>query len=322
MTVQHTPTDTSKKNMAFVLGSTANQAFAVGTLVLSLLHHLPGGDFDIVIINEGFSAPAWHEPQKEVGPEARRDAEILASLPRCRLLPYAPPEWLPAGALEPGRPIYYMYTFEIFRLLGEYRRLVWLDTDLIIQDDIMELAGIGPLGMALNDPSCLRDGLTFPLSRNFTASIPGYDMSGPSFNAGVVSLSDELPLAPKIYTWCWTRFLELMPVLRFADQSILNLLVLDFPGLVKTLPFEVYNCYPYNRQSGKAKIVHCAGPAKPWSNALVQVAFPEWSRHYRRWLALGGSAYTGPVKNAPMLEHSACSLLLQCLSSLNILSGK
>ena len=302
-----------KKTMAFVLGCTPNMTFAAGTLALSLLQRMPHGNFDIHIISEGLLAPAWHDAQKTVTPEAQNDAKLLASLPCCTLSAYSPLHISPED-VRSGPPTYYLYIFEMFRLLAEYQSLVWLDIDTIIQEDISELGGIGPLAMSLHDFSCLRDGKTYTVARNFKVPIPGYDMDAPIFNSGVVCLTDEMPLPLKMYAWCLSKYVELMPVLRHKDQAILNLLALSFPELVRTLPFEQYNCYPYNRKSDRAKIVHSFGPQKTWNSALLQLAFPDWARTYRHWLALGGSSYTGQVNDSPLLEHSACSLLVQCLA--------
>ena len=307
----------AKKNAAFVLGCTPDMAFAAGVLALSLLQRMPSGGYDILVINEGLSSPAWHDPKKEATPEARKDAELLASLPGCRLLAYSP-EHISPGDLKNGPPAYYLYIFEMFRLLAEYRSLVWLDIDVIVQDDLTELFAVGPLGMCLHDFSFLRDGAdVYTVARNFLVPVPGYDMNAPLFNSGVVCLRDDMPLPLGMYKWCLSKYVELIPVLRHKDQAVLNLFALDFPDLVRTLPFDLYNCYPYNRKSDKAKIVHSFGGRKAWNDALLQLAFPEWTRAYRRWLALGGSACTGPVSNAPLLEHSACSLLVRCLAQLD-----
>ena len=304
-----------KKNAAFVMGCTPNMAFAAGSLALSLLQRMPGSDFDIIIINEGLSGPTWHDPQAKISPQAQRDAAILASLPRCKLLTYSPLHIMPKD-VQNGPPVYYLYIFEMFRLLEEYKSLVWLDIDVIVQDDITELASIGPLAMSLHDFSCLRGGKAYTVARNFQVPVPGYDMDAPIFNSGIVSLTDALPLPQKMYAWCLKKYVELMPILRHKDQAILNLFALDFPDLVKTFPFEQYNCYPYNKKSDHAKIVHCFGPQKAWNSALLQLAFPEWTRTYRRWLALGGSPHTGDVSDSVLLEHSTCSLIIQCLAQL------
>ncbi len=303
----------AKKDTAFVMGCTSNMAFAAGTLALSLLKRMPYGDFDIIVINEGLTAPAWHDQCKEPTAQARQDAALLASFPRCRLITYSPDHISPKD-LENGPPAYYLYIFEMFRLLAEYRNLVWLDIDVIVQDDITELAGIGPLAMCLHDFSCLREGTPpYTVARNFRVAVPGYDMDAPIFNSGVVCLTDSMPLPLKMYKWCLAKYLELMPILRHKDQAILNLFAQDFQNLVQTLPFELYNCYPYNPRSHKAKIVHSFGPQKAWNSALLQLAFPEWTRTYDHWLALGGSPHTGPVADSPLLTHSTCSLLIQAL---------
>jgi lipopolysaccharide biosynthesis glycosyltransferase len=291
-------------------------AFAAGTLALSLLQRMPYGDFDIIVINEGLSSPAWHDPGKEVHPQARKDAELLASLPRCRLLDYSP-EHVSPGDLQNGPPVYYLYIFEMFRLLAQYRSLVWLDIDVVVQDDITELFDVGPLGMSLHDFSFLREGAAvYTVARNFKVPVPGYDMDAPIFNSGVVCLRDDMPLPLNMYEWCLSKYVGLIPLLRHKDQAILNLFALDFPELVRTLPFALYNCYPHNKKSDKAKIVHSFGPQKTWNSALLQLAFPEWTRTYHRWLALGGSPYTGRIGDAPLLEHSACSLIIRCLAQL------
>lgn len=289
-------TEALKKPLVFLLGVTASHAFTLGPLLISLRRHLTSLDYDVIIISDDLSG---------------MDAKLIALFPGCLIVPYEPLIDL-RPALPPGYPIHYLYRLEIFRLLDRYKTAVWLDTDIAIQGDLAPLTAYGPFAMASPDNSFLKEGLVYKMRHNFFRPVDGYDMEAEFSNAGVMVVQDALPRPLKIYEWCLRTFAEHHPALRLRDQALLNMFAQKFPDLFQYFPADEYNCFPLKAASKLARIVHCFGEAKFWNDGLLNLAFPEWLRDYRAWLALGGSAYAGPLTNAGVMEQSA----YQCLTAL------
>ena len=127
--LQHPP----KHDRLIVLGATGNWAFAAGTVLLALKRHHQNLDADILLLNDGQILPT--------------DAEIFAKLD-CRLFhgtyrtDYLSPDILKIfSALSLAK-------FFCFDLLKFYEKVIWLDSDIIIQDDLNELWDYGPFSMA------------------------------------------------------------------------------------------------------------------------------------------------------------------------------
>ena len=122
---------------AVVTGVTGNWAFAAGTVLLALRRHNPGMEADIIV----FCDDSLLET----------DAAILRNL-GAQLVPFTPvPAELTAEALEVFSPLS-LAKFDCFDLLQRYTSVVWLDADVLIQDNIEGLFDCGPLGLALEDP--------------------------------------------------------------------------------------------------------------------------------------------------------------------------
>ena len=298
-----------KKNLAFVLGATPNVAFAAGSLLLGLERHMRGHDHDVLLIHEGIDGP---------------DARLLEAL-GARLVPYQPLH-LRREALPENHPAYYLYIFECFRLLDEYKTVIWLDCDMAVQGDLSALAQYGPFAMAVTDSSFLRDGITYTFGRNFykpeLLREEDYDTGAPFANSGVLVLQNPLPRPLKLYEWCIRTFEEHRSNLRHTDQAVLNMLALKFPDLYATFQAGEFNCYPLNPASLNAKIVHCFGARKFWNDGLMRLAFPEWHRDYLNWLDLGGSRFEGEITDRPLIRRGTYPLLCSLVEKLNSLLEK
>lgn len=280
------------------MGISPNIAFAAGTAIIELNRYLTVADYDILIIHEGL---------------AEQDAKLLQSFHNTHLMPYEPTV-IDRSKLPANYPYAFIYRFEIFKLLKQYKTVIWLDCDIAIQGDISPLMNYGPFAMAISDDSFLQNGAELNINqRNFTKPIEGYNMDAPLYNSGVLVFKDTLPLPEKLYTWCMKKFIELFPYLYHFDQSIFNLFVQQFPELSTSFSALHFNCYPLSNGSATAPIVHCFGSQKIWNNALLAHSFPEWVRDYQLWRALGGTCYTGPVLNESLLGMSNYKLLTTLL---------
>jgi lipopolysaccharide biosynthesis glycosyltransferase len=272
-----------KKKLALVLGITPDLSFAAGVMLISLKRHLaPHVDaYDVLIIHDG-----------EL--DANDTMLFQTICPHCTLIEYKP-LYLDINALPSNFHPAYIYRFEVFRLLDEYKTLIWLDCDLAIQDDISGLIEYGPFAMAIDNFSTpvVKNGLT--LQTNFKIPLAGYDMNAEFYNTGVIVFQDTIQAPLQIYEWCMNTFTSLYDILIYQDQPVLNMLVQKHPDMFAKLPTERFNSFVPFASSNTAAIVHAIGRRKFWNDAFVALSYPEWQRDYRRWLKMGGSSYSGSI---------------------------
>lgn len=279
-----------KKPLAFLISCTDNLTFAAGNVALSLYKYMWDVDYECVII---------HRPLNP------RDEYVLKSLPNVRMLPFEFPEAfvdtmmskMPEATRFRGRNALMTFThFEIFRLLGEYRIVSWLDTDIAIQADLRDIVKFVPFGITADAP--------FMVQNNFSRPIEGYDMNVPGCCAAVIVVGDQLPYGA-IYDWCYKRAVEYADALQNADQGILNLAFQEFAITPTLMPLEVWQCRPDRPTAITANIVHFGHTRKVWNDEVVCKAFPEWYRMHREWQKRGGSDFERsfePASVMPILD--------------------
>ena len=111
---------------AVVMGITGNWAFAAGTVLLALRRHNPALNADIIVFCDG-QLPA-------------EDARILQEL-GAQLVPFTPVDAeLTEEALRVFSPLS-LAKFHCFDLLRHYESVVWLDSDILVQDSLEALGG-------------------------------------------------------------------------------------------------------------------------------------------------------------------------------------
>lgn len=169
--------------------------------------------------------------------------------------------------------------FEAFRLLEDYRRVLWLDADTLVQGPLDGLIKGGAFTVTTDYP--------WTVSDNFLAPIEGYNMSSLGVCTAVIGLSDTLPYK-KIYSWCIERAMSLSNLLYNRDQGIINLVLQEYAITPSLLEGNKWQCMPWNEEAVAANIVHFGSDNKPWTNKDIATAWPGWYRYYKVWLNLGG----------------------------------
>ena len=282
---------------AVVMGITGNWAFAAGTVLLALRRHNPDLNADIVVFCDG-SLPA-------------EDARILQDM-GAQLVPFTPiAAELTEEALSVFSPLS-LAKFHCFDLLQHYKSVVWLDSDILVQDSLEELFACAPLGLALEDPEFSDPPGAKTAQINLHGPVQGFDSEARNLNSGVIVFSNDLPAPEALRQMCLDFVCTHGTLLRYPDQAAFNalaqLLLRQNPHSVQLLP-QRFNAHPRNPAATYAPVVHAFGAYKLWNDGLTATCFPEWQRDYARWLRLGGSPNNGPVENAQFLEGGAFSLL-------------
>ena len=282
---------------AVVMGITGNWAFAAGTVLQALRRHNPDLNADIIVFCDA-SLPV-------------EDARILQDM-GAQLVPFAPiAAELTEEALSVFSPLS-LAKFHCFDLLNHYKSVVWLDSDILVQDSLEELFACGPLGLALEDPEFSDPPGPKPAQINLHGTVQDFDSGADNLNSGVIVFRNDLPAPAALRQMCLNFVCKNGTLLRYPDQAAFNalaqLLLRQNPHCVQLLP-QRFNAHPRNPAATFAPVVHAFGAYKLWNDGLTATCFPEWQRDYARWQRLGGSPYTGPVENAQFLGGGAFSLL-------------
>ena len=125
----------TKKELAIVLGATGNMAFALGNALIGLKKHNPNLIADIIVFEQNIS---------------KKDKNILNSIVPIKFINY---EFPVKGVLKKDTlKKFSELTFsrlECFKLLDEYKNVLWLDIDILIQQDIQQLLNEKSTGISL-----------------------------------------------------------------------------------------------------------------------------------------------------------------------------
>ena len=163
---------------AVVMGITSNWAFAAGTVLLALRRHNPDLNADIIVFCDA-SLPA-------------EDARILQDM-GAQLVRFTPvAAVLTEEALSVFSPLS-LAKFHCFDLLRHYESVVWLDSDILVQDSLEELFACGPLGLALEDPEFSDPPGAKPAQINLHGPVQGFDSEVLNLNSGVIVFRNDLP---------------------------------------------------------------------------------------------------------------------------------
>lgn len=267
-----------KKDMAIVLGVTENMAFALANVLCGLRRYAHNLTFDILVFEMGVS---------------EKDKELLCSLAPCRFIEYS----FSSGNIGQVRNLkrFTEATFsryECFSLLSEYKKVVWMDIDILIKKNIKEFIDTNNSGIAMAydiDPMWTKRIKYTDLASNFIKPIPGYELNLKAFNPGIFVVNDDIKNYHLITSWCYEKTVEWVEYLGWLDQSVLNLMVQEFALNVHVADV-IYNYNPIFRgQINDAVILHPNGSKKFWNYFFT----PEWLNNYKEWIQLGGSRYQG-----------------------------
>ncbi len=259
-----------KKELAVVLGATANLSFALFSTVCDLKKYL-NKNFDLIIYHKDI-------PEKE--------QRFINNVIPAKFIEYD------IDSLDVRNKSLNRYSrlafsrYECFNLLDEYKKVLWLDIDIIIQKKLDSLVNMElELGMWRND--------IHKNSFNFTQNPPGYEMESNYFNTGVLLITDKLKHYRKLKNWCYQKTEEWGPTLVCPDQGIINMMVQEF-DIEATKLDEIYNCHPEKEIINNAVIIHPYAEEKFWN---YYYDFEQWNGNYKKWLKLEGTPYKGKKAN-------------------------
>jgi len=259
----------NKKNLAIVFGITSNLTFALANVILGLKKYSPNLADEIII---------YHDKIDE------KDQKILNTIIPCRFIKYE----FPIKDVSRFNEAYFKrfselaYSrYECFSLLKEYRNVMWLDVDILIQKDISSLLDYAENSFGILAP--LSDGSK--LRGQLFNAIDDYDMNGKAYSSGTFIIRDNLENYENMAQWCYDKTLQYSEHLLLPDQAILNFLIQEFNIPVKEIELEKYCFHPRNNKYREASILHTYSCQKFWNFYSIK----EWNENHKEWIKMGGS---------------------------------
>ncbi len=173
--------------------------------------------------------------------------------------------------------------FEAFGLLEKYDSVVCLDSDILVQKELLPAVEQmhGAAGMTRDDCPTVQ--------HNFIYPIAGYDMRAPCYNAGFIVLKRQyFPVggAP-VKTWLYAMLKRYGDAVYLGDQGLINLALQEYGLSLHVFPPE-YNLpasFPASALR-KASSIHSTGHRKFW----CYYYFREWLEGYALYREKGGLA--------------------------------
>lgn len=258
-----------KKPLAIVMATDDKAAFAVGAALLSLKANSPAlfKKAEFIIYNQNLS-PQNKKALRAIGRVFFKEFKLNFSTNDIKTIRRY-------SQLTLAR-------YECFFLLSQYRQAIWLDSDILVKKELINILKFKKSGLA----TAYDDNI---VASNFSEKIEGFDMLRRNFNVGILVFSDNMANPIKAGAWCYNQTKALANKLLWIDQGILNLLLQKFAIKPSILPRK-FNSHPVLSpiKTENALILHAMGDYKFWDN----YPFKEWNIFYKQWLDLGGSEVT------------------------------
>ena len=222
---------------------------------------------------------------------------ILSTIPHVRLLEYAFPGTLPDTEAITNFTAASFARYECFKLLTLYTQVLYLDSDILIRQELAPVFNQITTGLGLvPDPDIT------PAGRNFSRPINGFAMQTRGFNSGFMALNRGgkwHSQGAEITRWLYQQTRKQATYLIYPDQGIINLALQQF-HIQPTVLVDSYNCPASrpNRELKTAPIIHATGPRKFW----CYYYFDEFYTSYTCWIKQGGAAVSVRKQDSPLYK--------------------
>lgn len=259
----------NKKNTAIVFGLTKNFVFAVASVIMDLKKFNSNWIDEIVILHDGIS---------------KKQQKLLNSILPCRFVKYIFPIKNVSNFNENTLNYFSKMVFskyECLRLLDDYHTIVWLDYDIVINQNISELVNYCESGikMLLSDHKVLGQ---------LHSPVQDYDMDLNGISAGTFVFQDHLRSYKEMYYFCYEKTEKYAEYLKYPEQAIFDFMIQNFKLNIDIIDKDIYCVYPDKiNKFNNVKIFHAYGQRKFWN----EISIDQWNRNYQNWLKMGGQKY-------------------------------
>lgn len=261
--------NSKKRNTAVVFSVTSDLIFAVASVIMDLKRICPIFPDDIIVFHNGIS---------------RRDLASINKIFPIKAIRYK----FPIRRKHAFNQDTFSYfsemvfaKFECLNLLDYYEKVLFLDYDQVIVDNIQPLFDRPLSGTKmLESTGTLKDQLHSP--------IPGCNMEQKAYCASVMLFSENIGDYKAMYKWCYEKTEEFAKYLYAPEQAIFAMLFEKFNIYPETISEKEYCCHPSDTVNSKnAKILHAYGQPKFWNGLQNN----QWNKNYELWLHTGGTPY-------------------------------
>ncbi|MEI0486196.1 glycosyltransferase [Brachyspira intermedia] len=263
------------EKLAILLCSTTNQIFAVGNVLIGLKKHfsLPEEEYDIIL---------YVDKDMNI-----KDENALKKIYKNIIINNF--NKIFSDEYNNSNTIKYFTSmaharYEVFDLLNEYEKILYLDTDVLIQKYIVEILDMNEYDMyAAFEKTPIKSNLENQNFNTISNEQLKYNIEKKLFNSGVLLFNKKMIKDKRsIKDWCYNKAEEW----KSADQVILNLMVQEFNINIGDFTNK-YNRYVFDNLDDAIIVHSCAWNLKFWDGIYNK----EWEENNKKWLSFGGSKY-------------------------------
>lgn len=261
----------SNKKTAIVTGGTKNQFFAMAVLALNIADKCPNIADELVIFHDGVS----EEDQKKV-------QKIFPT----RFIEYKSPFEKVKGFSNTVSKYFSLMVFckyECFRLLDEYKTVIWTDYDILIRKDISYIKNKGNYSCKFIKDSFLQTKFTFGLYReDFRNEVEKLNFNEKAVSCPIFVLYDDLSNYEKIYKDCIEYTVKLACALELPEEGVISLCLQKYRVDVDCLNCAEFVTPPskFKELEKTANIFHAVGQPKFWNGLYNK----DWQNYYDVWV--------------------------------------
>ena len=269
------------KNIAVVFSITKNLLFAVANVIHGIEKHSPNFVDQYIIFLDSF--------------ESKNDMDILRGIGHGKVAfeLFDTKQYKQNANINQNLPKYSIMCFGLFeciRYLEKYRFVIFLDPDLLVQNDISGIISKSYVKMA-SGRLTIEEALGRKISNEQLKNKKACNSGVVVFNSKI----SELIELKTLYSDCVSFANSYLNTLVFPDQAVINLVLGIHQIPIDKLDWKYNSMIQSKGLFYASAIVHSVGgKSKYWNNGVTNLMFPEWNANHQKWLNLGGSDYAGP----------------------------
>jgi lipopolysaccharide biosynthesis glycosyltransferase len=258
-----------KKDRAVVFTVSNNLTFSIACVMMDIKRLSPSLADEYVVFHDGIK---------------KADMKLLNSILPTRFIEYNLPfedvSFIPPKILNYFTKMVFS-KFECLKLLNEYKNILFLDYDIVIQNDISELFEFTESGIRMMPGNIkVREQLLYENNQ--------YNMDCEGICACIFVFQDHIGDFNNMYEFCYRSLKKFASSLYLPEQAIFDFMIQKFNLNINPISSKMYSPHPTDKDLSKdVKILHAYGQPKFWNGLQNH----QWESNYRFWLKIGGSGY-------------------------------
>ena len=257
------------KKTAIVTGGTKNQFPAMAVLALNIADKCPDIADELVIFHDGIP----EEEQKKVN-------QIFPT----RFIEYKNP-FKDRNNFNETITNYFSFMvfckYECWKLLDEYKTVIWTDYDILLLDSISEIKERQNYYAKFVKSKFLVTKFERAVFWKFESDLAKFNMLGDCISCPLFVLYDDFPSYDDFYKECLELTQHFGSVLWTPEEGVISVLFQQHNINYDIIDSVVYVTQPfeYEKNKDKAKILHAAGQPKFWNGLKNE----KWNSYYKIW---------------------------------------